>query len=1083
MSDPPSSPGVHASARDVLAGLVGEQRRRWQGGERALVETLLEKQPPLREDPEAVVDLIYNEILLREERGETPQLAEYVQRFPHLADELAVQFEVDQGFRRDAQAVVPVTRKESNADRRAPSALAAPAGLVEYELLEELGRGGMGVVYKARQVGLNRLVALKMVLAGAHAAPDDLARFRTEAEAVASLQHANIVQIYEIGERDGAPFLALEYLGGGSLAQKLQGVPQPPAEAAKLIETLAHAIHHAHQQGIIHRDLKPANVLLSFCGGSQNRADGGPAPVSERPQNEVVPKITDFGLAKWLARPAPSGDAAGLTRSGDILGTPSYMAPEQAAGHLPSIGPATDIYALGAILYEMLTGRPPFRAATLVDTLVQVQTREPVSPARLQPGVPRDLDTICLKCLEKAPGKRYASARALAEDLRCFLAGRPIQARPVGPWERAWKWARRRPTAAALLAVSAVAVLALLVGGWWSSAALGRAAQREAGQRHRAENRFRDALDVVDRLLTEVAEVDLIDVPQMEPVRARLLRRAQGYYEKFLRQDSNDPMVRREAGRAHVRLGDIQDMLGQSAAAQRSYRRALDWLGRLTEEFPHVAVYRQDLARAQQGLAVLARKTNHFDQAERAGREALRLRRQLVDEYPDEPEYQRDLAASSYHLGALLARLPGRQKEAEQAYRASLAWQRDLVKRFPDGPDYLRDQARTLNNLGILLQARGRSDKAEEAIERAAHLQQRLAKGSPTVAAYRRELARYHANLGSLRRARRLPRSAEKSYDAARVLLAALAADFPTVPGYRQELAAVQSNLGLLYQFTQRPQKAATAFQEALALRRQLADLPDDRHKLADTLVKWGYLLAVTGRPRAAERAYREALGIERGLMAKHPTVAAYHSGLGSALNHLARVLADRGAFWEREQLLELWVRNAWGSPLHSLEPLLEARSALVEARRCLDQAIKEHSRALRAEPRNALFRYYLRNDHSLQATVLLRLGDHAAAVAQAEELPRLFPASRNDNLHAARFLARAVALAQHDRRLSPDRRRAVVERYGERAVALLRQAVARGLRTAGELSQPVYAPLRGRDDFRRLQRALAAKKPAGSAP
>jgi tetratricopeptide (TPR) repeat protein/tRNA A-37 threonylcarbamoyl transferase component Bud32 len=993
-----------------VAGLVAELRRRWQSGERVLVEKYLEQQPTLQADPEAVVDLIYNEVLLREEGGETPSLAEYVQRFPHLAEALAVQFEVDQGFRADLLAGQPAAN-DPCATRTAGAVPVATAALWPappgYEVLGELGRGGMGVVYKARQSKLNRIVALKMILAGSHAQAADLERFRVEEESIARLQHPHIVQIYEVGEYEGNPFFSLEFCPGGSLQEKLAGTPLPPGEAALVVEKLARAMAAAHAKGVIHRDLKPANVLLGEDG---------------------TLKITDFGLAKKL-------DEAGQTATGTVMGTPSYMAPEQAQGK-KAVGPAADVYALGAILYECLTGRPPFKGATLHETILQVVTEEPVAPRSLQPRVPGDLETICLKCLHKDPHKRYSSAGELGDELACYLAGRPIQARPVGPWERAWKWARRRPAFASMLSVSVAALLVLLVGGWWSY-------RREAAQRQRAEDKLRDALEVVDQLLTEVAEVDLVDVPQMERVRKRLLRRAQRYYEKFLAENPNDPTVRREAGRARVRLGDIQEMLGETAEAEASYQRALSLLGQLHTTFPDVAVYRQDLARAHHGLAVLWRKTGKLAEAERAGREALRLRRQLADDHPDEPAYQRDLADSSYQQGALLARLPGRQRDAEGAYRASLERQRRLVARFPDRPDYRRDLARTLNNQGILLQANGRSE-AEEAITEAARLQHELVKRFPKVPGYRRELARYHTNLG-MQRSRRSPRQAERSYDAARALLAALAADFPTVPAYRQELAAVHSNRGLLFQSAGRWREAEAAFGKALALRRELTELPDDRHKLADTLVKWGYLVAGLGRADAAEAAYREALAIQDSLAARPDAVAAYHSARGSTLNHQARLLVERGTFAERRQLLELFVRTAWGTPLHSLEPVLAARAALAEARRCLDQAIREHAHALRAEPNNALYRRYLCNDHFLQVVVLLRLADHGAAAVHAEELPRLFPAGRDEYLHAARFLARAAALAERDGRLPPGRRRELVQKYSRRAAQLLRQANARG--------------------------------------
>jgi serine/threonine-protein kinase len=268
-----------------------------------------------------------------------------------------------------------------------------------YEILGELGRGGMGVVYKARQLELDRLVALKMILAGPHARAEEIQRFRTEAEAVAKLQHPNIVQIYEVGEVDGSPYLAFEFVGGGSLSQYLHACVRNSGQAAERAEVLARAIHVAHEHGIIHRDLKPQNVLLTEDG---------------------TPKITDFGLAKRLDHDS------GQTKTGDIMGTPGYMAPEQAAGRLQEIGPATDIYALGAILYEMLTGRPPFQCGTPLDTALQVLDRDPDPPRLLNPEIDRDLELVCLKSLRKERCERYASAAEMAEDLRRCRSGEPI---------------------------------------------------------------------------------------------------------------------------------------------------------------------------------------------------------------------------------------------------------------------------------------------------------------------------------------------------------------------------------------------------------------------------------------------------------------------------------------------------------------------------------------------------------------------------------------------------------------------------------------------------------------------------------
>jgi WD40 repeat protein len=326
-----------------------------------------------------------------------------------------------------------------------------------YEILSELGRGGMGVVYEARQVALNRLVALKMVLTGNQASVAERARFRTEAESAAGLQHPNIVQIYEIGEQGGQSYLTMELIHGPTLAENCQGRPQPADQAARLVEVLARAVHFAHDHGILHRDLKPANILLAFSPDSRETALNG------------LPKITDFGLAKRM-------DDVLQTRSGVILGTPSYMAPEQASGRSGTLGPGVDIYALGAILFEMLTGRPPFIGDSWVSTLASVAGEEPIPPRRLQPNCPKDLETICLKCLEKRPAQRYSSALELAEELSRFLAHQPIAARPPSTLDRCRKFARRNR---ALVAGAVGIAVALILGTTVSLLfALGEARQR-----------------------------------------------------------------------------------------------------------------------------------------------------------------------------------------------------------------------------------------------------------------------------------------------------------------------------------------------------------------------------------------------------------------------------------------------------------------------------------------------------------------------------------------------------------------------------------------------------------------------------
>ena len=342
-----------------------------------------------------------------------------------------------------------------------------------YEIFGILGRGGMGVVFKARQLALPRIVALKMLQNWAHADEKELARFRAEAEAIARLQHPNIVQIYDVGDISGRPYFVLEYVAGGNLAQRLDGTPQSVRLASQFVETLARAVHAAHASGVIHRDLKPANILLTLADENASSSF-----------LNSVPKITDFGVAKIAIGNVESHRRRSLTVTGDLIGTPSYMAPEQATTSGPPVGPAADIYALGAIFYELLTGRPPFKGETLLDTVLQVLHSEPVPVTDLQPNVPRDLETICLKCLRKEPNRRYLSASDLADDIGRFLAGKPIEARPRGAVEKVWRWVREHPIPSSLVAAGlltplmALGILSHLSARLVRSSALESAAQQ-----------------------------------------------------------------------------------------------------------------------------------------------------------------------------------------------------------------------------------------------------------------------------------------------------------------------------------------------------------------------------------------------------------------------------------------------------------------------------------------------------------------------------------------------------------------------------------------------------------------------------
>ncbi|MFO0949711.1 MAG: serine/threonine-protein kinase [Isosphaeraceae bacterium] len=398
----------------------------WRAGSSPRIEEFLAA-APARAREGLFRELLLLELDLVRRAGGTPDPEDYLRRFPDEAEAVTSACREAAGQAANAGTVVHDSRPGVPREWPRPE-------LPGYILLDELGRGGMGVVYRARDVRLNRVVALKMVVSGPYAHPEQIARLQAEAETIARLQHPNVVRIHSVGEHDGLPYLDMEYVDGGSLASRLDGTPWPPRAAASLVESLARGVEAVHRLGVVHRDLKPGNVLIA--------ADG-------------VPRIADFGLARSLV------DDSGLTRTDAVIGSPSYMAPEQAEGHARAAGPPADVYALGAVLYELLTGRPPFRAATMLETLEQVRTAEPVAPARLVPTVPRDLETVALKCLEKTQARRYPSAEALADDLRRCLDHRPVLARRTGPVGRFARWCRRSPWVAGLTAAVFLLLLAV----------------------------------------------------------------------------------------------------------------------------------------------------------------------------------------------------------------------------------------------------------------------------------------------------------------------------------------------------------------------------------------------------------------------------------------------------------------------------------------------------------------------------------------------------------------------------------------------------------------------------------------------
>jgi serine/threonine-protein kinase len=727
-----------------------------------------------------------------------------------------------------------------------------------YEILAEIGRGGMGVVYKARHLRLDRTVALKMILAGAHASDDQIARFLIEARAVARIQHPGIVQIYEDGEIDGLPYFSLEFVSGGSLARFINGKPQAPRVAATMVMALCRAVAEAHARGIIHRDLKPANVLLTL---------------------DHHPKITDFGLAKQL-----EGDSQ-QTRSGAIMGTPSYMSPEQAWGQTREIGPHSDQYALGAILYEMIVGRPPFQGATPLETLELVRSQEPVPPTRLQPRTPTDLETICLKALQKDPARRFPDAGAMAEDLRRFLNGEPIVARPVSAPERLWRWFQRNPRVAGL-ATAVVLMGITITAGSAAFAVTLRQRNADLSESYKKENAAKEVALTNERA-ANVAKDEAIAARNAETIALKNERQAREKAEALVQgafaQTRNaleaqrvlsvllDQRLRSIPGTQGIREEIIRTTMNGLDATMSS----LEQLGTVARDREGFALGLRVLAGVNQRAGQIAMNYGRYDDTARYFRRMEELSEQLAAAEPAALEPLKVKASVKATLGEFQMDRIGDAKKAVDFFDQALALRRQWLAREPTNDEARRGVA---NMLGALANSRlrlGDPAGARALYREEIELRDRFSPALANQIEVRREHAGLRDKLGDLSVSLGDPEDGRKNFEAALKLRREIAADQPDETQAHRDVLLSLQRLGtheLIY--TRDPKAALVHYRTALDgfLERLKADGSSVRAKMDAALAQYYVATAElrAGYRDAAMAHYRECRDIREEL-AKDP--------------------------------------------------------------------------------------------------------------------------------------------------------------------------------------------------------------------
>jgi serine/threonine protein kinase len=935
-----------------------------------------------------------------------------------------------------------------------------PAG---YEPLELLGRGPAGVVFKARHLGPGRVVVILM-LSGTDLDTEDRIRFRLEAEAASRLQHPNLVAIYEVGEQAGCPFLVFEQVEGDSLAEALAGGKweykgrKAQQRAVQLIVELARALHVAHQVGVVHRDVRPANVLLSKTGAA---------------------KLGNFALGRRRGSPPVLSTHAA---PGQGEGTPpvvAYLAPEQVEGHIERVGPAADVYGLGAILYELLTGQPAIASTTAEEALRRVRTDKPVPPRKLGLPISRDLQAICLRCLQKDPGRRYATAEALADDLVRWQQGEPVLSRPAGFWQRSGKWIVRRPFAAAVGLIVVLDLIGLIGSGWWYSLQLANQLDEARQQLPRSN-------------LLEREQHDRQQPPDKQeslpPPRPLIPPSPKDHgQERFVLDRQRQEMQKQQQDLARLRseAQTERDLAGkQRQEAQRQLKLAQAERQQVQKQLEDAAKQRDDARKESDQVRVRLRQTRAaLDQLvaslAESGRALADTERHRLAEVLR--SYQTILKGSGDDMGSLawsrvgdLQRLLGNLKEAASAYRQALTG----LPAAPTTPEARAELADLRDHLAAVLAELGEPAEAERTAQQAAEVGQSLSD-----AASRGKQADRLSRLGDLQRQRGHFKEADSSYRRSLALRQQLVKEQPTDLTQQGQLAQVQMALGKLYAEQGRRPEAEDTFHRAAEVLSTLVKAAPAARKPRQALATCTTSLAALQRERkdfaGAEQTARDAVGQWKRLVQDYPDTAACREGLAGAYNQLGRALASKApdeaeqCFRQAEALCRKLLlevprsvagRNQLGEALHNRAGLLASRSELKEACGLLHEAVTQQEAALEVDPSSLACRRSLRNHQSWLAEAGLRLGDPAAASDAAVHMAAVFPDRWQDSFQAASILARCLALSQKAGQAK------AAEGYASAALRLLRQALAHGLDRGRLGSEPALEALRTRPDFQTLQ-------------